>query len=119
MASRLERRLTEQKKNRKKRIFVIIGLLMLFAAIAAASYCWFFGGRLGSFLLGGNGKVNVLVLGVDERSDDIGRSDTMMVFTVDTKTNEVSLLSVPRDTRVKIPGHGWDKNQSRIRFGRP
>lgn len=109
MASRLERRLTEQKKNRKKRIFVIIGLLMLFAAIAAASYCWFFGGRLGSFLLGGNGKVNVLVLGVDERSDDIGRSDTMMVFTVDTKTNEVSLLSVPRDTRVKIPGHGWDK----------
>ncbi|MBP2641184.1 MAG: cell envelope-related transcriptional attenuator [Firmicutes bacterium] len=109
MASRLERRLTEQKRNRKKRIVVIIGLLFLFFAVAAASYWWFFGGNLGSALMGGNGKLNVLVLGVDERSDDTGRSDTMMVFTIDPKTREVSLLSVPRDTRMKIPGHGWDK----------
>ena len=109
MASRLERRLAEQKKNQKKRILLISGLLLLFIAVAAASYWWFFGGSLSSGLMGGNGKLNVLVLGVDERSDDTGRSDTMMVFTIDTKTKEVSLLSVPRDTRMKIPGHGWDK----------
>ncbi len=109
MASRLERRLTEQKKNQKKRIFIILGLFLLFAAAAAASYWWFNGGQLGSSLTSGNGKMNVLVLGVDERDGDVGRSDTMMVFTVDTKTKDVSLLSVPRDTRVKIPGHGWDK----------
>lgn len=109
MASRLERRLTEQKRNRKKRIVVIIGLLLLFFAVAAVSFWWFFGGNLGSTLMGGNGKLHVLILGVDERSDDTGRSDTMMVFTIDPKTREVSLLSVPRDTRMKIPGHGWDK----------
>ncbi|MBP1763598.1 MAG: cell envelope-related transcriptional attenuator [Firmicutes bacterium] len=109
MASRLERRLAEQKKNQKKRIFIILALFLLFVAAATASYWWFNGGQLGSSLTSGNGKMNVLVLGVDERDGDVGRSDTMMVFTVDTKTKDVSLLSVPRDTRVKIPGHGWDK----------
>jgi len=33
----------------------------------------------------------------------------MFVATIDEATKSVSLLSVPRDTRVKIPGHGWDK----------
>lgn len=54
-------------------------------------------------------KMNIMVLGVDERADDVGRSDTLFVVTVDTNTKEVAMLSIPRDTRVKIPGHGYDK----------
>ena len=54
-------------------------------------------------------KVNILVLGVDHRQDDIGRSDTLFVVTLDTKTKQTSMLSIPRDTRVKIPGYGFDK----------
>jgi LCP family protein required for cell wall assembly len=60
-------------------------------------------------LLENAGKVNILVLGVDHRADDIGRSDTLFLVTLDTKTKETSLLSIPRDTRVKIPGYGFDK----------
>jgi len=63
------------------------------------------------------GKVNILVLGIDERADDIGRSDTAFVVTVDLDTKQVSLLSIPRDTRVKIAGYGWDKINSAYAYG--
>lgn len=56
-------------------------------------------------------KKNIIVLGVDERpeEDDPGRSDTLFVVMLDTNNKNVSLLSVPRDTRVHIPKYGWDK----------
>jgi LCP family protein required for cell wall assembly len=56
-------------------------------------------------------KLNIMLLGVDERpkEGDPGRSDTLLVMMVDTLTREVSLVSVPRDTRVRIKGLGWDK----------
>jgi LCP family protein required for cell wall assembly len=56
-------------------------------------------------------KLNILLLGVDERpkENDPGRSDTLLVAMIDTKTREASILSVPRDTRVWIRGYGWDK----------
>ena len=55
-------------------------------------------------------KKNIVVLGVDERpsEEDTGRSDTLFVVMLDSDNNNVSLLSVPRDTRVKI---------SRLRLG--
>lgn len=54
-------------------------------------------------------RMTVLVIGTDSRPDDPGRTDTIIVATVDTGTGEVHLLSIPRDTWVYIPNHGWDK----------
>lgn len=54
-------------------------------------------------------KINILVLGIDQRRNDIGRSNVTCVVTIDTGTKDVSMLWVPRDSRVKIPGHGWNK----------
>lgn len=56
-------------------------------------------------------KLNILLLGVDERpkEDDPGRSDTLLVMMIDTLTREVAFLSIPRDTRVRVQGLGWDK----------
>lgn len=64
-------------------------------------------------------KKNIVVLGVDERpsEEDTGRSDTLFVVMLDSDNNNVSLLSVPRDTRVKIPGYGWDKINHAFAFG--
>lgn len=110
--ARLEQRLQQRRKTRGKRVFLLTLILVAVAMVAGASYLWFAGGNFEKAKrtvgLAGH-KVNILVLGVDERSDDVGRSDTMFVVTLDTDTKEVSMLSVPRDTRVKIPGHGWDK----------
>ena len=107
-------------------------ILLIVAAIAAASYLVYaymngdpmFGTlaktmddlprneRLGS-------KRNIVVLGVDgrEKDDDPGRSDTLFVVMFDPKSKNVSLLSIPRDTRVRIPGHGWDKINHAYAFG--
>ena len=60
-------------------------------------------------LLVAKDKATVMIMGVDERTDDVGRSDTLMLATVDPKKKNASLLSIPRDTRVHIPGYGYDK----------
>ena len=62
-------------------------------------------------------KKNIVVMGVDERDGDTGRSDTLFVVMMDPKSNNVSLLSIPRDTMVKIPGRGWDKINHAFAFG--
>ena len=64
-----------------------------------------------------NLKKNIVVLGVDERSDDVGRSDTLFVVMFDSSNKSASLLSVPRDTRVRIDGHGWDKINHAYAYG--
>ncbi|KIL43029.1 polyisoprenyl-teichoic acid--peptidoglycan teichoic acid transferase TagU [Jeotgalibacillus campisalis] len=51
---------------------------------------------------------SVLMLGVDERDDDQGRSDTMIVMTVNPKEETTKLLSIPRDTMTEIVGKGID-----------
>lgn len=45
------------------------------------------------------GKVNLLLLGVDEEGT---RADTIMVVSVDNINNTIKLLSIPRDTRVTL-----------------
>lgn len=120
--SRLEERVVEQKNNRAKKTFTILGILLAVLAVASASYFWFSGGtsdkkiEKGSIVSPQN-KINIMVLGVDKRGDDVGRSDTLFVVTVDTNTKEVAMLSIPRDTRVKIPGKGWDKINHAYAFG--
>lgn len=62
-------------------------------------------------------KIIVMIMGVDEREDDVGRSDTLMVATLDPKKKKAALLSIPRDTRVKIRGYGFDKINSAYAYG--
>ena len=63
------------------------------------------GGSLGNFALddlsGDVGMMNVLLIGVDE---DGYRSDTIMLVSLDDYSDRVSILSIPRDTMVKING---------------
>ncbi|MDA6584270.1 LCP family protein, partial [Escherichia coli] len=53
---------------------------------------------------------------VDEYNDG-ERSDSIMVARVDEKAQKVSILSIPRDLRVKIDGHGYGKINSVIEYG--
>ena len=68
-------------------------------------------------LLTAKDKTTIMIMGVDERDDDVGRSDTLMVATLDPKKDQAALMSVPRDTRVKIKGHGWDKINAAYAYG--
>lgn len=48
----------------------------------------------------------VLIMGVDERKGDRGRSDTMMVMAVNPRKESALLFNIPRDTRTEIAGRG-------------
>jgi LCP family protein required for cell wall assembly len=54
----------------------------------------------------GTERVNIVVLGIDQRSHEQGpwRTDSMMVLTVDPVTMSAGMLSVPRDLWVPSPG---------------
>lgn len=54
--------------------------------------------------------VNILIIGIEGPNYPGGLlSDSMMIASVDTKAKSVSLLSLPRDLYVTIPGYGKDK----------
>ncbi|WP_075982978.1 polyisoprenyl-teichoic acid--peptidoglycan teichoic acid transferase TagU [Bacillus massilinigeriensis] len=61
---------------------------------------------------------SVLLMGVDERSGDRGRSDTLIVMAVNPKAQSVKMISIPRDTRTLIVGRGTqDKINHSYAFG--
>ena len=52
-------------------------------------------------------RINILVLGTDTDDPEQGRSDSIMVFNVDLANKMVNALSIPRDSRVSIPGYKY------------
>jgi LCP family protein required for cell wall assembly len=66
----------------------------------------------------------LLLLGSDRRFKDrnvknAARSDTIMLIRLDPHQEATTLLSVPRDLKVLIPGHGYDKINSAYSLGGP
>ncbi|MWV44545.1 hypothetical protein GRF59_12995 [Paenibacillus sp. HJL G12] len=60
----------------------------------------------------------VLVLGVDQRENDRGRSDAMIFLTVNPAKQSILMFNIPRDTRTEIVGHGTvDKINHAYAFG--
>jgi LCP family protein required for cell wall assembly len=125
-----ENKTPKKQWNRRKSV-IALSLLLLVAATASALAHWragalFASGRPGNSpvtspiakegeekenVMSPPHKLNIMLLGVDERpkEDDPGRSDTLLVMMVDARTREISILSVPRDTRVWVKDLGWDK----------
>lgn len=61
--------------------------------------------------------VNIAILGVDESSEDSGRSDAIMIGTLDPVHNKLKITSIMRDTYVNIPGYGNDKINHAYAYG--
>ena len=59
----------------------------------------------------------VLIMGVDRRDGDVGRSDPLMLAAVDEEQGRATLLSIPRDTRVEVGTYGYDKINHAYAFG--
>ncbi|AXN38785.1 LCP family protein [Peribacillus butanolivorans] len=128
---------SEHKKKKKKRqTFKIIGftLLILFiggGAYAASVYQSLAGAihtmqgaahktdkRVDDIKFKSQDPFSLLILGVDERKNDKGRSDTMIVMTINPKQESIELLSLPRDTRTEIIGKGTnDKMNHAYAYG--
>ncbi len=114
------------RRHRKKKSHFWPIFLLLVAFIMAALAGAFFASS-GFFskpakpnkenLMVAKDKIMVMIMGVDEREGDVGRSDTLMVATLDPKKKKAAILSIPRDTRVKIKGNGFDKINAAYAYG--
>lgn len=64
------------------------------------------------------GVSNILLIGSDSKNfDNVGRSDAMMILTIDDKNKSIKLTSLVRDTLVNIPGHGYEKLTHAYAYG--
>jgi len=137
----------EEKKNKKtgeKRKFNKLPLYLRIIIIAAASIIFIGCVTTGGFFLYINSinkainsvttseveniltpiespqePVTILILGRDTRDteNDTGRADIIMLLHLNPEKNTGSLLSIPRDTLVEIPGHGEDKINAAYAYG--
>lgn len=63
---------------------------------------------------------NILLLGTDNRSEEHhGRTDSMIILSINQTTGQAKLTSILRDTWVKIEGHGSNKLNAACVFGGP
>lgn len=114
-----------RRSRRKRRVWLWVLLVLAFVGAAAAGAMFASNSLLDKSadnvvedgLLTAKDKSTIMIMGVDERADDVGRSDTLMVATIDPKKDQAALMSIPRDTRVKIKGHGWDKINAAYAYG--
>lgn len=93
-----------------KRYFQVLGIALAVIVAAGAVLMGFNYDKyntLGGTVLSDvdNGKINILALGVDVEGL---RTDAMMLFSFDTKTKDINVLTIPRDTRMYI-GNRYQK----------
>lgn len=64
---------------------------------------------------------NIALFGVDTRNDDEfeGRSDSIMILSIDKRNSTVKLISILRDSQVVIDGYGKDKITHAYAYGGP
>lgn len=127
---------SKKKRRRKSRISKFIGrlilvlfiiLLLLFGVYSCTVYKLI--GKMDYSETGARSRTDnalaksyvtsVLLIGTDGRSDvERGRSDTMMLLSVNSRTDTVTLTSFMRDCYVEIPdGYGWDKLNAAYSYG--
>lgn len=110
--------ITPSKPPKKKRRWLKIGLgIIVLAIIALVAYFFTHATKISSnpFSFGklkgeAEGRINILLIGIgDPGHAGETLADTNMVVSINTRTNQVAMISLPRDTRVKIPGFGYNK----------
>lgn len=62
---------------------------------------------------------NIALFGIDAPKGKVGRSDAIMILTLDEEHKVIKLTSIMRDSYVDIPGHGDDKINHAYAFGGP
>ena len=136
----MSKHIEDAKPKKKRKVLKVIGImflaiLVIIIGIGVAGYIYLKGllGHIETVDLDESqlgiseeaeqslsGYRNIAIFGVDSRQDDYGvgnRSDCIMIASINEKTKDVKLISVYRDTYVKIDGHGYDKITHAYAYG--
>jgi LCP family protein required for cell wall assembly len=137
----MDRVASARRARRQRAILVTCGLisaLVLVVSGGAWAITGYVNGGFGRVDAGTagtppSGPLNILVAGVDRRAgltvaqenelhvghDVSANSDTMMLVHVSADHNSVTVVSLPRDSWVNIPGHGMNKINAAYGLGGP
>ncbi len=124
----------KRKKKKKglttgKKVLIIIATILIFSISALATYFLSVVGKINKVEfndtdLGIDKNTttssqikNILLLGVDQEEGDVGRSDAIIIATIDSLHKKLKLTSISRDSYVNIDGHGYDKINHAYAFG--
>ena len=127
----------KQRKNQKRRkIIYTILLAIVSVIIAVAAYAWSRISKAEDAIhqkvetvqlrdkeLTDDSSFSVLLLGIDNgaygRDTEVGRSDTMLLVTVNPKQKKTTMISIPRDSYTEIIAYGtFDKINHAYAFGK-
>ncbi len=121
-----------KKKKRFRPLIILSSLLALALCLTALGYTYLMKlnqpaetgtGSDVTSAVKADGIVNILVSGVDigdpkaNLSDDQKRTDTIILVNYNPKTGALNLVSIPRDTLIKIKGHNQKINASNVLGG--
>ncbi len=119
-----------------KKIFITLAIVVGIALVGGGGFAWYLyhsvkttankiydpagGSEKNSSAIKNLEAFPILLLGVDERKGDVGRSDTMIALTLNPTKKTMQMISVPRDTKAEIVGHGTvSKINSAYAYGGP
>ncbi len=124
-----------QRRKRSRRKHILLGVLIALAVmlVAGVAGAWAYVNNLNNTLSSGLGTdfasvltetasasdpYYVLVMGTDGREGETAfRSDTIMLVRVDPQSKAVSIVSIPRDTRVVLGDYGYQKINAAHAYG--
>ena len=119
----------------KKSTKIIIGIFIAIAIVILGSFGYVYAKLNGIYVKDSDSKVktsskeehegkmvdgitNILLVGIDGTNIDKGnRSDSVMLATIDSKSKQLKITSIARDTYVDIPGHGYEKLTHAYAYG--
>jgi LCP family protein required for cell wall assembly len=131
---------TGSRGRRTRRLVVIVVALLLVVALVGLFFGWRFVSQLVSKnaqsvqnLTPARGTTNFLLVGSDTREglsqQELGRvgtrevdgqrTDTIILVHVSPRNSKAVMVSIPRDLKVEIPGHGANKINAAYAFGGP
>lgn len=114
-----------------KKTKILVGVILLLLVLCAGIYFWYLKLVNGMEVVAkpstagfslsddenkhdmtkNNGWINILVLGTDTANsgEGVSRTDSIMLVLANVDTHKVSIISIPRDTRVNLPDVGLTK----------
>lgn len=120
----LEKRRTKKSKGRGWKIFLAI--VLVFAIVIGGTVFYFYNHAkktvndkmhdpvetidtdLTKKKVKATEPLNILLLGIDSDAGQSGRSDAIMIMRLLPDTDEMKIVSIPRDARTEIIGEGFD-----------
>ena len=138
--ARLAARIASSRGARRRRALLVVCGAMSVLVLVVSGGAWALTGYINGYIKrvdagtadsGTTGPLNILVAGVDPRTglthheevmlhvgnDTSSNSDTLMLVHVSADRSRVTVVSIPRDSWVNIPGHGMSKINAAYGYG--